>query len=410
MKKKILKIKNILKTKKTKCVEKGNLFEENNNQKDFIGKKQIPVKKRNPGVDFGRILAMYAIVTNHILGSSGFMKKYNQYNALQIIYASLNWHNSGFIFISGYIGYKTTKYSNLIYLWFWTFFYSMGINIYFFKFKPNTYKNSITFLDFFPVLTYQYWFFTTYFGTYLFLPVINKGIESINESQLKTTVLSLILVYIILNEYINPKKDVFLLNNGKSVLWFLIYYITGAYFGKFKNENSTQKKKIIYCIMYITIFYFATYLCLKSPNYHVNSNNPDFQDKIIIFIKLLFVVRNNSIVEISQSICVLLFLNSLKYNKYIGKLITFIGPLTFGVYLIHSHPIIFKNLFTKHFKIYPSNLPLNTVLKILISKGVGTFAICTIIDYFRNILFQVCKIRNISILIEKIILKLLNLI
>ena len=74
MKKKILKIKNILKTKKTKCVEKGNLFEENNNQKDFIGKKQIPVKKRNPGVDFGRILAMYAIVTNHILGSSGFMK------------------------------------------------------------------------------------------------------------------------------------------------------------------------------------------------------------------------------------------------------------------------------------------------------------------------------------------------
>ena len=286
----------------------------------------------------------------------------------------------------------------------------MGINIYFFKFKPNTYKNSITFLDFFPVLTYQYWFFTTYFGTYLFLPVINKGIESINESQLKTTVLSLILIYIILNEYINPKKDVFLLNNGKSVLWFLIYYITGAYFGKYKNENSTQKKKIIYCIMYITIFYFATYLSLKSPNYHVNSNNPDFQDKIIIFIKLLFVVRNNSIVEISQSICVLLFLNSLKYNKYIGKLITFIGPLTFGVYLIHCHPIIFKNLFTKHFKIYPSNLPLNTVFKILISKGVGTFAICTIIDYFRNILFQVCKIRNISILIEKIILKLLNLI
>lgn len=404
------KIKEKILKKSKKAKKKYKLLEKKNIEKDtIIERVKNPIKLRNPGVDLCRILDMFAIVTNHILGSSGFKKKFNQYNILKIIYASLNWHNCGFIFISGYIGYKTTKYSNLIYLWFWTFFYYIGIDIYFIKFKPHTYKESIKFLDFFPVLTYQYWYFTCYFGTYLFLPVINKGLEIITKSQLKITIISFILFYVILKDYINPTNDIFRESNGNSVLWFLIFYITGAYFGKFKkeNENISGTKKFIYCIIYILIFYFSTYLSVKSPYYEINSYNPNFMDKIKLFIKLLFVVRNSSVVQISQSISIILFFTSIKYNKYIGKIIIFIGPLTYAVYLIHCHPIIFNNIFKKHFKNnYSSNLPLNTVLKIIILKATQTFVICIIIDYFRNILFKVCQIRKISILIEKLILKL----
>ena len=120
--------KNIKKTKKAKKTYE--LLEQNNIKNDPIRNTPNQTKIRNPGIDLGRMIAMYAIFTNHILGYSGFKKKFDQYNILKVIYASLNWHNSGFVFISGYVGYKTTKYSNLIYICFWVFFYYMGINLF----------------------------------------------------------------------------------------------------------------------------------------------------------------------------------------------------------------------------------------------------------------------------------------
>ena len=69
-----------------------------------------------------------------------------------------------------------------MYLWLCASFYYLGIIKFFSVFKPNLYKKQIDFNDFFPVINNQYWFFTAYFGMYLFLPVINKGLESINKS------------------------------------------------------------------------------------------------------------------------------------------------------------------------------------------------------------------------------------
>ena len=414
MKKKIPRIKQKFINVNSKISKKNNklLLEEQNNtiKKDLTREKvQKQVKIRNPGIDFSRILNMIAIIITHILIGGGFQDKFKQnYKIILCFLPAINWHNSCFIFISGYIGYKTSKYSNIIYLWFWVFFYSMGIKIFLIKFKPHIYNRSINYFDFFPIYTNQYWFFSMYFGMFLFLPIINKGLEIINKSQLKIAFVSFIFFFVILKDYF--KNDIFKENNGNSVLWFLIFYITGAYFGKFKNDNKniSRIKKYIYCLIYILIYIISTYLCIQSPYFIINTNNPNFKDKIKLLIKLVFVFRNTSIVEVLQSISIVLFLTSIKYNKYIAKIITFIGPLVFGVYLIHVNPIIYT-LFKKHFHTnYSSNLPLNTVLKIIVLKSLQTFIICIIIDYFRNLLFRICQIRKISILIEKLISKLFS--
>ena len=90
-----------------------------------------PIKVRNPGVDLGRILAMLGIIIHHILYHGKAMKKYPKYKVLVNMNSGVFWHVSTYIFISGYIGYKTTKYSNLLYLWLCTLFYSIGIIKYF---------------------------------------------------------------------------------------------------------------------------------------------------------------------------------------------------------------------------------------------------------------------------------------
>ena len=187
-----------LKSKNSKNTYEILEINKNNNE---VKKTQKHSKIRNPGIDLGRILAMSAVVIQHINVMSA-MKKYGKLKELNIIYAAFNWHISCFTFISGYVGYKTAKYSNLLYLWITTFFYSMGINIIFTLFIPKVYKHKFTLMDYFPVLSFKYWYFTEYFGMYLFLPVINKGIEYITKSQLKATIFSFIVVYVILQDYI----------------------------------------------------------------------------------------------------------------------------------------------------------------------------------------------------------------
>ena len=75
------------------------------------------------------------------------MKKYNRYKQLNLLNIICNWHVSSLAAISGLIGYKTFKYSNLLYLWFQTFFYSKVFSLIFNKFNGDKkIKRSITFL------------------------------------------------------------------------------------------------------------------------------------------------------------------------------------------------------------------------------------------------------------------------
>jgi len=361
-----------------------------------------PIRVRNPGVDLGRILGMLGIIIHHILLHGKGFHKYRQYKDLYKLNTAIFWHVSTYIFISGYIGYKSTKYSNVLYLWFCVLFYSIAIIKYFTLYKPYKYKQQIKLMYFFPVLTKQYWYFTKFFGMYLFLPVVNKGIENIKKSEFKIMIITLIGVYIVLKDYMVPHSDIFNMNRGYSVIFFLIFYLTGAYFGRFKKDRSLIEKTI-YNIIYILIFFNSTILCFILPNYQINNGNPKFKDKFINFLKYLFITRINAIPMILQSITLMLFITNINYNKFFAKIITFIGPLTFGVYLIHENKIIRAKIMKNILKNYSSHLPYYTVIKIILVKALKIFGKCTIIDYLRNILFRICQIRRICILIEKLI-------
>jgi len=106
---------------------------------------------------------------------------------------------------------------------------------------------------------------------------------------------------------------------------------------------------------------------------------------------------------ILQSITLMLFITNISYNKYIAKIITFIGPLTFGVYLIHENSIIRAKFIRNILNNYSRNLPFNKVVEIIFIATLKIFVKCIIIDYLRNILFRICQIRRICIIIEKLI-------
>ena len=405
--KNIFRLKKIKKNKRKKNPEVKIIKKSNDNHEN---QKQKTIKIREPGIDFVRILAMYAIIIHHLIFFGNLKRKYyNYYKTLDFIEICTFWHVCSYALISGIIGYKTTKYSNLIYLWFCVLFYSVGIFILLKIFRPELIGQEKILYYFFPVFFNRYWYFTQYFGMYLFLPAINKGISILTKSELKVLVISLISVYIICKDLINSQNDTFGMKNGYSVLGLLIFYITGTYIGKHRFVYNGIKK-FIFCFICAFIFLISTLLCYYRSNYlPKNINNYyNYKMKLFIIIKRLFIMRISSVPMILQAISVTLFFMQIKYNKFFAKIITFLGPLTFGVYLSHTHHKIANNFVGQLFKNDSTRTPLNIIIMLMFTRGLKILGICFAIEYLRNLLYNRCRIKMLCIFFEKMIYKILG--
>lgn len=282
-----------------------------------INIKENIIKKRNSGIDLVRILGMYSIIINHILYHGQVIIKYKKYkDILLLITALIHWPNNGFALISGIVGFKKYKYSNLLYLWICVVFYSAGIYFFFSIFKPQLIIKSKSKLIYqlFPIIFHRYWYFSKYFGLYLFFPLINKGIITLNKKELKLLIIIIISIFIIWKDCMNPTFDVFTLNEGKSVLWLLICYIIGAYIGKY-NSIYYGKEKMCFNFVYIFIFIFSSAISYILTIDKTNRNS------VIITLKNIFKIRQNSFPIILQSISITLYFMKIKYNNYISKII-----------------------------------------------------------------------------------------
>ena len=375
---------------KKKLVKINNKFKENTIKKE---------KARNAGIDIMRILGMYDIVIFHILINSNIYNKYPKYkNELKFMEVFTNWHISNFGTISGIVGFKHNKhlkYSNLIYLWLIVFFYSLVIHYTYIIYNPYFISSKKTIEYFFPVIYNNHWYFSAYFGMYLFIPLINRGILYLNKRELKIIVLSIISIFIIWKDLnnIEDKIDPFYVNSGRSMIGLIVFYIIGAYLGKYfiiENKN----KKIYYYLICIIIFIISGYLCNNFISY--------YGDNIFkLLLKRLYGCRLNSVAMISQTISLALLFSQIKYNKYIGKFISFFGQLTFGVYIIHDHVdiryIIFKDLFRKN----PYNLTLKSVILLVLEKGLKYFSICIFIELLRFLFFNLIRVKILLSYIDK---------
>ena len=134
-------------------------------------------------------------------------------------------------------------------------FYSVIIHFIYLKYKPKFVTNDKLYYNLFPIILKRYWFFTSYFGMYLFLPIINKGIADLNKLELKICFKSIIIIFVFWHDIMNLRNDIFNTNRGYSVLWLMIFYITGAYFGKYELKFFGAKKIYFFFInFFIYIF------------------------------------------------------------------------------------------------------------------------------------------------------------
>lgn len=382
--------------------------EMDNDSKNLINTKQIAIKKRNSSVDLLRIITMLGIVYTHVLYDGKGILKYNRYKSKIISsYTYVFWHNNAFALISGIVGYKSTKYCNLLYLWLCVVFYSVLIHYYFLKYKKINNLNGELSQEYFPAISGRYWYFSSYFGMFIFLPVVNKGIQSLNKTEFQLVVISIFGFFTFWFNYINSKSDFFGLNSGFSTIWLLSLYVIGAYIGKF-NTDYTRIKRYIFNLIYCCAFLLLCYIYNKYNGYTISNYNGNYRIKLIIFIKKLMSNNYNSVIKTAQSILITLIFLRLKFNKYLSKIFIFLGHLTFGVYLIHINRNVSKHYLNALLVGQSNNLTVKEVMQMLILKSIKLFFQCIIIEYLRQLIFTILRIRNICMFTEKMVFKIIS--
>lgn len=356
-------------------------------KKDFI---ELALK-RNYGIDLLKILAMINVINLHINRDSllKLNPKHPKYKQVYRLESFSFWPVNAFAIISGLIGYKKYKFSNLIYIWFEYVYYSFILSLY--LYYKSLVDSRELFLSFFPLAKKRFWYANAYFFLYLFLPFLNYSINTIDKSKLYKLIYLYFFIYSFYHkivEYnIGPTNFDFIYD-GYSSLWLIILYIVGGYLGRFYINKSSQSNFLFFFLYLLSSIFTSEYIFYSYNKYKV-------ANKILM--------HYNSPTIIIQALSLVFLFYKLKINnEYIQKMILFFQPLNFNVALIHLRVFLFKTPTISKFFNYIKTLTQNYLFFKIYGTSIIIYFICALFDYFRFILFKLLKIGNLCNYIDKI--------
>ena len=236
--------------------------------------------------------------------------------------------------ISGYVGYgRKFKFANIINLWFEVVFYNITINAVFFilyKLKFfSTFMGEFSENIILPLTKGTYWYFTAYFFMSFFIPLFNFILQELSKKRMTYILLTMIGIFSIFYAFFFGRQiDVFLLGNGYNILWLSALYLIGAYAKKYGFLKNIKKYKCVF------IFLINSILLLICKFLEANKISVSW------FHYSLF--SYNNLLHLINGIMLLIFFSKLKLNHIITNFTKFFAPVTFGVYIIHLHPILWK--------------------------------------------------------------------
>jgi len=325
-------------------------------------------KSRNMNIELLRILLMVMIVTLHYLSHGGILDSTPVGSKNYFFVWSLESFSyigvDGFVIISGYYlansEFKMRKFLALI-----VQIMSTSAIIYFVFVSLGLTRLTLgdTFGAFFPVLTGKYWFATSYIGLYCLVPFLNIVVKTVTKRQMLGLVLLLSAMFCSWRVFF-PRLTTMNTDGGYNVVWLVCLYFFAAYlrlYWDFKIHKSIYLASYILCCIFVLWENFI--------------GNRAFLSYVsvpitIAAISLFLFFRD---VNIKNSLC--------------KKVICFVSPLTFGVYLISENIWLRSLLYTKilHISLY---LKSPNIVFIIPFSIIAIFVASMLIEKVRSLLFK----------------------
>lgn len=362
-----------------------------NSQEDYITEglnKPLKPSTRNYGIDMLRIFAMLMIVTLHVLGRGGMLYNTKPFTPrYEICWAIEMFCFIGvniYALISGYVGlcskYKPYK---IITMW-------IQVEIYNLIALGIVYKTGIIDLSridivkyFFPVVFNGYWYFTAYVGLFLFIPLLNKLIQTLEKKTADRFLLFAAILFSIA-ELINTDNALGL-KKGYSMIYLILLYIVGGYLKKYDIAKYFSKLQL----SIIFIFSFIVTIAGK------NLLQYTYEQTGIKLLKNMLFKSYNNILFVISAVSLLLLCSKINIKNSLAiRSIKLLAPLTFGVYIIHLTPVSWHYL--ENATKFLLDKPIYVMVCGIIVFTIGIFVVCVCIDYVRAMLFKVLRIEHIS--------------
>ncbi|MBQ8835468.1 MAG: acyltransferase [Oscillospiraceae bacterium] len=345
-------------------------------------------QERNMGIDVLRAVAMFFVICQHILVQGSVTAaaevgsgKYYFMQFLQVlVYCAVNIYG----LTTGYLlCRKPFRLSRLVKLWLTTVFWSVAVSCVFFVLVPESRTFSEMVSMFLPILRGRYWFFTAYFVVMLVSPVLNVVIQNLSRRQFQLLFAALFLIFGVV-PICSLGYDVLRITTGHHFSWMIVLYLIGGYLRVYPPAVPVPKKHLWLLGYWISAAVHLLYI-LAVNLAGLNS-----------FTNLMLTYPSPLI--LAEAICLLQYCKDLplKPDGLPGKLVRFIAPGVYSVYVIHVHPLVFwnKNIISA-FRAWDSWNGIQVLGAILLT-AFAVFTVCILLDALRQRLFRLLHIDQLA--------------
>ena len=296
--------------------------------------------------------------------------------------------------ITGYIMYKSEpKAHRIVQIWFEVFFYSVVIFAILWFLKSSYHTRAGIIDSIFPVTRGKYWYITSYFGMLIFVPFLNVIVNHVNRNTACMVLIIFFIVVITLPVFLFNHGDPYNLLKGKDMFGLMLYYLMGAFIGKFDLDKKISKKVLAWIVIGCIGISWLSKIMIVAINEHFH-----------LLLNSDFLTKNTFVAPtiLLSAAAIFCFFPELKLNKVTIKVIEFLAPATLGVYLIHTALI---DAYLQYWVMIPGRDNMNPIFLfiILILVTVLVYIVCSLADYIRIYLFKLIHIKHLSIFLGKII-------
>lgn len=354
---------------------------------------------RNYGVDALRCTAMLLIVCLHVMNRGGAIPAPGTAAAL-LLYPLRILASSAvnvYALISGYVMlHGRFRPARIFELWFQVWVLNVVIGLVGDAIDPEAMDPEFWIRYLFPFTQKAYWYFSCYVGVYAFSPLINRGVRGLSRSQAIAMLWTMLLLFSLCATlgYLN-QGDPFSIGGGYSVLWLTALYTVGACIRQSDFLGRTAPARLLALLLLalalLTVLFGVVYLPdAPEPLRNLNGRLLDYVSPLITAVSVLL----------------LLLFSRLRFGPRTQRLIAFLSPLTFGVYVIHVHHVIWiplQGLFRPLLKLPAILLPFGVIL-----AGLALFSACILLDWLRARLFRLLRVRQLADRLEQALRRWLN--
>ena len=363
--------------------------------------------KRSIGIEILRILLMTMILILHINLQGGVLyntpfggiRYFSGWLLESLCYCAVN----GYAMITGYVSCESNfSYKKIIPIWLQVFFWNTLINLLFILSEAKSLN--ITLTSFLPVSSNAYWYFTAYFGMFFFIPFFNKLIKLLDFKNYTILISTMFILFSFYTTCFVTETDPFLLKNGYSMLWLAVLYFAGAYAKKFGSVFKLKKRMW-------TIMFFVSASIPALNSYVLDISSSALLGDTIYTTNLggYTLAYNSPFLVISAFALLMIFKDIAIKSQKLNSVILFFSAGSFGVYLIHTHPLFFDRIVKNMFVSY-AELSTPIMLVCIIGTAAAAYIVLAASERLRILVFDLLKIKdNIFKAADKLTEKILSM-